>query len=103
MTEERCKYDGHCKTHESTISLLTKIDKKLEVVSTEIRWHNGIGKKFFIAGVGLLGVGLTSLVYFGKLDQRVTTLERQMSSTLDYIQDQHIMRYPNNHNDGPGR
>jgi len=76
---------SQCGTHEAMITLLAKIDKKLEVVSAEIRWHNGIGKKFFIVGVALLGVGLSSLVYFGKLDQRVTTLERQMNLTMDHL------------------
>ena len=88
MMDETCKYNGHCRTHEPTIALLTKIDKKLEVVSAEIRWHNGIGKKFFLAGLALMVVGLSSLVYFGKLDQRVSTLEQQMSYTLDHIQDE---------------
>jgi len=94
VMDETCKYngDGHCRTHASTIAILTEIDKKLEVVSTEIKWHNGIGKKFFIAGIALLGVGLTSLVYFGKLDQRVSTLESQMSYTLDHIQDEASFR-----------
>lgn len=88
VMDETCKYNGHCRTHEPTVALLTAINTKLEVVSAEIRWHNGIGKKFFIAGIALLGVGLTSLVYFGKLDQRVSTLESQMSYTLDHIQDE---------------
>jgi hypothetical protein len=44
----------------------------LEKIKSDLRWHNAIGKSLFLVGLAMVGVSLSTLVYFGRLDERVT-------------------------------
>lgn len=44
----------------------------LEQIKSDLRWHNSIGKSIFAVSLVLIAVSISTLVYFGRLDERVT-------------------------------
>ncbi len=53
----------------STVIALQKIESNME-------WHNAIGKGIFTVGVILIGLAISTLIYFGRLDERVSNVQR---------------------------
>jgi hypothetical protein len=45
----------------------------LQKIESDLRWHNAIGKGMFSIGLIMVGLAFSTLVYFGKLDERVTS------------------------------
>ena len=74
----------------STILALQKID-------TNLQWHNSIGKGMFAIGLVLIGLSVSTLIYFGRLDERVsnvqtytTVLDVRMSENQEKIKGQFL-------------
>jgi hypothetical protein len=44
----------------------------LEQIKSDLKWHNAIGKSIFAVSLVLITVSISTLVYFGRLDERVT-------------------------------
>ena len=44
----------------------------LEQIKSDLKWHNAIGKSIFAVSLILITVSISTLVYFGRLDERVT-------------------------------
>jgi hypothetical protein len=44
----------------------------LEQIKSDLKWHNAIGKSIFSVSLVLIAVSISTLVYFGRLDERVT-------------------------------
>ena len=66
----------HCPSHDSTITILQQI-------RADLKWHNQIGKAMFGAGLVLIGLAISALIYFGSLENRVTHLESEMDQLKD--------------------
>ena len=44
----------------------------LQRIEIDLKWHNAIGKSIFAVSLVLITVSISTLVYFGRLDERVT-------------------------------
>ena len=47
----------------------------LEQIKSDLKWHNAIGRGMFAIGVVLTGLSISTLVYFGRLDERVSNVQ----------------------------
>jgi len=45
----------------------------LQRIQSDLKWHNAIGKGMFSIGLIMVGLAFSTLVYFGRLDERVTS------------------------------
>ena len=47
----------------------------LQEIKSDLRWHNSIGKGLFAVGLILIGFSVSTLVYFCRLDERVSNVQ----------------------------
>jgi len=47
----------------------------LQRIESNLEWHNSIGKGMFAIGLILIGLSVSTLVYFGRLDERVSNVQ----------------------------
>ncbi len=71
--------------------------KSLEQIKSDLRWYNSIGRGMFAIGLILIGLSVSTLIYFGRLDERVTNvlsyttvLDVRMSEGQDKVQGQFL-------------
>ncbi len=74
----------------NTVIALQKIESNME-------WHNAIGTGIFTVGVILIGLAISTLIYFGRLDERVknvqtytTVLDVKMSENQEKVKGQFL-------------
>ena len=49
--------------------------RSLERIENTLKWHNSIGRGMFAVGLVLIGLSVSTLVYFGRLDERVRNVQ----------------------------
>lgn len=69
----------------------------LQEIKSDLKWHNAIGRGMFAIGVVLTGLAISTLVYFGRLDERVsnvqtytTVLDVRMSENQEKVKGQFL-------------